>query len=567
MMKTSLRFCSILLMCLILATVCSCNGGDPGGDDTSVTTTENTETTTAEQIVVNTIPLSEMKNGQIVYDGDGENACYLAALQLQEAIQAACGVRLVVKADVLSEEKPYEILVGECEGREEAIADVAVRLNDYYVTVVGTKLVLNAGCEDLWNQLATDLAASLNTQISADADVFCTDRDTDAAKLGTYEVEGLTLNGVPIWQYTVVYPSSCQYEEKITVQEMLSLIATLSGYRLKALSTSYLEGAPEYAIRFGLTAEYKSASVEDLAMDDYKIEKSGKDIVLLSTSAAGYLAAAQALVAEMEEDDVQISKLEGNGDGVDLTVMSFNVLYKIKGVEDDGLSSTRVMHLVETVLNADPDVIGFQEVTPEWRKKLILYLGDTYELIGEGRDGGDNGEYTAIMYRRDAFNLLDSKTVWLSDTPDVVSKYSESSLNRIMTYAVLERISDGKTFVHMNTHLEHTSNDARKKQLVVLLKYYDQFKEEYPVFMTGDFNLNEKNALYESILNRGFTNSSNVATIKALANTSPSSSTTIDFCFFSGEDVSITSYRVDTTKYDEKDPSDHCPVIVKALFR
>ena len=129
--------------------------------------------------------------------------------------------------------------------------------------------------------------------------------------------------------------------------------------------------------------------------------------------------------------------------------MSFNVWVSGKTTE----RNERVLNMVLKYL---PDTIGFQEVDPVWLSTLKSGLKDQYDFVGEGRNGGSSGEYNPIFYKKDLFTLVDSGTRWLSNTPTVVSKVEESSLNRIYTYALLERKSDGKRIMVVNTHFDHT---------------------------------------------------------------------------------------------------------------
>ena len=80
------------------------------------------------------------------------------------------------------------------------------------------------------------------------------------------------------------------------------------------------------------------------------------------------------------------------------------------------------------------------------------------------------GEYSAIFYRTDKFDLIESGTKWLSPTPDEPCSYYvykdpdtgvtyRANFPRIMTYAVLERKTDGARFIYVNTHLDHNGNN------------------------------------------------------------------------------------------------------------
>lgn len=80
-----------------------------------------------------------------------------------------------------------------------------------------------------------------------------------------------------------------------------------------------------------------------------------------------------------------------------------------------------------------------------------LYYIDTecprYARVGEDRDGGaEGGETMAVFYLRDRFELLDSGTFWISETPDNVSRGWDAACNRTVTWVELRDKSSGKEF-------------------------------------------------------------------------------------------------------------------------
>ena len=159
--------------------------------------------------------------------------------------------------------------------------------------------------------------------------------------------------------------------------------------------------------------------------------------------------------------------------------------------------------LLDEVLKYLPDTVGFQEVDPVWLATLNAGLRDQYSFVGEGRNGGASGEYNPIFYKKEVFDLIDSGTRWLSDTPNKVSKVEESSLNRIYTFALLERKSDGKRIMVINTHFDHTSAQAREKQAEVLVDYLKTVTD-YPIVLTGDFNVTDQSEAYNTIVSNEF---------------------------------------------------------------
>ena len=63
---------------------------------------------------------------------------------------------------------------------------------------------------------------------------------------------------------------------------------------------------------------------------------------------------------------------------------------------------------------------------------LQSLLGSSYSHVGVGRDDGlKKGEHSPIFYDNTLFGLVDWKTIWLSDTPDVPgSKFEDAVSNK-----------------------------------------------------------------------------------------------------------------------------------------
>ena len=148
----------------------------------------------------------------------------------------------------------------------------------------------------------------------------------------------------------------------------------------------------------------------------------------------------------------------------------------------------------QLIYDLRPDIVGMQEVTVTWRQWLDNYVfNDSYASVGESRAPGD--EATPIYYRADKFDMLESGTFWLSDTPDEpATKVTDANLPRICTWARFRDKATGREFVHINTHLDHNgandstaANAVRKAQASVIVRYAQRFGD-LPVFLTGDMN-------------------------------------------------------------------------------
>ncbi|MGN1195886.1 MAG: endonuclease/exonuclease/phosphatase family protein [Acutalibacteraceae bacterium] len=157
--------------------------------------------------------------------------------------------------------------------------------------------------------------------------------------------------------------------------------------------------------------------------------------------------------------------------------------------------------LMEKVLTAyAPDSFGVQEANPEWLELLDESLGDRYARVGEGRNLDKNTEYSCVFYLKDKYELVDSGTIWLSETPDVPgSKDYMTTYPRICTWATLKNRETGFTYTHINTHLDHLLECTRTRQADVLLNKIDELSNDYPVVCTGDFNTNEGTDTYNKM--------------------------------------------------------------------
>ena len=177
-------------------------------------------------------------------------------------------------------------------------------------------------------------------------------------------------------------------------------------------------------------------------------------------------------------------------------ILSFNVRCK-----DDIYGSVQNRsRFILAALNAyAPDSFGVQEATEDWLALLQAGL-PAYAFVGEPRNNAKNTEYSAVFYRTDKFDLLDSGTQWLSETPDQPgSKSFLSSFPRICTWATLQNKETGRVYTHLNTHLDHLLEYTRTRQAAVLVEKIEALSACGPVVCTGDFNTEEGAKAYSVV--------------------------------------------------------------------
>ncbi|MBR6767959.1 MAG: endonuclease/exonuclease/phosphatase family protein [Clostridia bacterium] len=188
-------------------------------------------------------------------------------------------------------------------------------------------------------------------------------------------------------------------------------------------------------------------------------------------------------------------------------LLTFNLRYDITSHELMSLE-VRGPHLMEIIKKYDPDSISFCEATNNWMKYLreeMPKLG--YSCVGVGRDSGATGgtgngnEHSPVFYKTDKYELLESDTFWISDTPEVAGKAWGTSIKRICSYAVLKDKNTGASYAHFGTHLDHQSEEARQNAALVIESYIREVLKKYGdigIVLSGDFNTSMSSTAYLS---------------------------------------------------------------------
>lgn len=133
------------------------------------------------------------------------------------------------------------------------------------------------------------------------------------------------------------------------------------------------------------------------------------------------------------------------------------------------------------------DLIGLQEATAGQIDDLLT---QGWDVVGGGRDDGKRGgEASCVFFKVARFELRDTGTFWLSETPELPGSRSwNTACTRVCTWARLAERKTGKVFVHFNTHLDHLSEAARENGMALILKRMPQIAQGCPVILTGDMN-------------------------------------------------------------------------------
>ena len=176
--------------------------------------------------------------------------------------------------------------------------------------------------------------------------------------------------------------------------------------------------------------------------------------------------------------------------------MTFNIRY---GTAPDGANHwAKRRELVFGVLRKhQPDVVGIQEALPSQIEELRRALPE-YHHVGRTREADPKqGEAVPIFYRHERWQVKESGTFWLSDTPEVPGSRSwGNDIPRIATWARLAEKPSGDDVLVFNVHLDHRSEPSREKGVALLADRVQALARGIAaqpprVILTGDFNCGE----------------------------------------------------------------------------
>ncbi len=256
-----------------------------------------------------------------------------------------------------------------------------------------------------------------------------------------------------------------------------------------------------------------------------------------------------------------------------LKVLSFNIRYNNPN-DGDNSWPNRSERVKNFLWSESPDIIGFQEVLHnevlELDRALFNYNFSErqYTRIGVGReDGKTKGEYSPIYFRSNRFQLISSKTVWLSQTPDKPSKGWDAACERIATFALLfdEELKD--TLLVVNAHWDHVGVLARQESAKIILKEIEAFTSIQNIIFMGDLNCTPEDAALKKLRaefsDAGIGISSKVGTFNNFERAANPKAPRIDYVFYKLKNLGFHSYKVGNTDVAEPLLSDHFPVVVE----
>jgi endonuclease/exonuclease/phosphatase family metal-dependent hydrolase len=270
-------------------------------------------------------------------------------------------------------------------------------------------------------------------------------------------------------------------------------------------------------------------------------------------------------------------QLLGPAGGNDLHVMSFNIRYdpggSLPGQADYWPEREPLITRLFEV--EGPTILGVQEAMFHQLPSIENGLSEHHRAVGFGRNGGSQGEQSAIYYDSRRLTVQRWDQFWLSDTPQVIgSRTWGNTVPRIVTWGLFADNNSGKDLVIVNTHLDHRSEPSRVRGAGAIVSLMDTFETNVPTLLTGDFNsIAGKSSAYSTLVGSGVFQDTWATARKRLT---PAYGTFANFkepvegasridWVLATPEIHVLKTALNTFRVDGRYPSDHLPV--QALVR
>ena len=308
-MKKATILISLLLAVLMIFASC-----DGAGSDVT-TEPEIVETTAPDAPDVN-ITSGGTTEYKLIRSDRASDTVTAAFVRLRTMLNEKYGVKIEVGDDFVMPNKEahaYEIAVGTVNREESDKALEGARYNDAVIAFVGNRLMIT-GHSDEAVVRAVDLFIEkylTEGELTVNSSLYCIER-------AEYPKQDLTVGGIPISEYVIVYSNSYNAAAK----EVAHRIGMITGAFLKTQAEKEAPAAHEIAI--GASSRF-SAEIDADRIDDFYITDGGDGAHL-------YISAGNKTAVEMACS--RLCKMLADGDKTEYTISDLTLHYELPASRD-----------------------------------------------------------------------------------------------------------------------------------------------------------------------------------------------------------------------------------------
>lgn len=185
------------------------------------------------------------------------------------------------------------------------------------------------------------------------------------------------------------------------------------------------------------------------------------------------------------------------GDNIKLTIATFNIQnkYKVKGYSGIDSYGDHTKELVEFISNNNIDIIGLQELTINYKKRLLKKICNKYKVVGKYRFTRIGNIIPYIKKYNESNSIITNKKIIKSKTIHIPFS---GGIPRILTIAYI--LIDNYKIRVINTHLENRSQKSRVRQLKYIEKLLN--KEDMYTILMGDFNTITNDSTFDTFITK-----------------------------------------------------------------
>ncbi len=496
-MKRKILISWILILTMLL---CSCNlrgGGEETGTDGADTEVSRTVELVANGKALYKIVLPEQASGEISRAAD----------TLKRKLKTLTGVVFSVTDDYtqggIAKDSTGEIIIGDCKRTEMQTELSNLTYRDYSVTITDNNILI-AGYED------SKVSDAIYAFIDALTEETVQKGDKTASLIWkgdiknqytSYKLDGISLSGVALTEYAIVYPSEGQNADSIakyleSALELRDCIGKRCGYALQVVPDTTKEQT--YEILIGKTNRAESIDHYDGANGtkqmEYGLAIRGNKVLLLCGGLYSLPSAVDAFTAKITSLTTSTLKPFSDSKATlanqsipqatgDYRFMTYNILYE-EYVQDQDLPKeveVRKEPVSYLLMNYLPDVAALQESFDKWSQQLPKLISDEYAYVCPKRDDGAYNR-SPLIYRKDRLKVVESGYEDLDQTV--------TAGRRQITWAVFEDKATGTQFAVLGTHWDPTSEDNKLEHAKATAALTKKIREErnIPVVVMADFN-------------------------------------------------------------------------------
>ena len=244
-----------------------------------------------------------------------------------------------------------------------------------------------------------------------------------------------------------------------------------------------------------------------------------------------------------------------------IKVMSFNIRYD--NPQDGPNKWSKRKDLVYNIIKeSNCDFYGLQEAIITQVHDIENQFPELGCICRSREVSTDWGESVPIFYNKLKWEVTEFGTFWHSE-----NRYSPGSISwknplpRISTWCKFKNIKTNNFIVMYNTHYDYESKLCREKTTNLTISHMKEYYENYPIILTGDFNVNENDSClngYKYLFNDSY-RLKNIDNGNTFHGWNSSAYQRIDYIFIT-KNINVLESKVLNNNPKGRYSSDHYPI-------